>query len=222
MPLDPIFLEVNQYIADLFVPSDVALAAVEQSIVDEGMPQISVSPVEGKLLHVLARLCGATRILELGTLGGYSTIWMARALPPTGRLITIEADPSYAKVARRNLERAGLQDRVTLHVGRALEVLPKIEAEGLGPFDMIFIDADKPPYAEYLAWALRLSRPGSVIIADNVVRDGEVLDPESKDDKVSVVQRFNTMLAAEDRVSAIVVQTVGSKGHDGMAIAVVR
>jgi predicted O-methyltransferase YrrM len=222
MPLDPIFLQVNQYIADLFVPSDAALDAVEQSIVDEGMPQISVSPVEGKLLHVLARLCGATRILELGTLGGYSTIWMARALPPTGRLVTIEADPSYATVARRNLERAGVHDRVAIRVGRALDVLPQIEAEGLRPFDMIFIDADKPPYAEYLAWALRLSRPGSVIIADNVIRDGEVLDPETKDDKVSGVQRFNKVLAAEERVSAIVVQTVGSKGHDGMAIAVVR
>ena len=186
------------------------------------MPQISVSPTEGKLLHVLARLCGAKKILEIGTLGAYSTIWMARALPSDGRLMSIEADPAYAEVARSNLERAGVQERVTVRVGRALEVLPEIEAEGLGPFDMIFIDADKPPYVEYFGWALRLACSGTLIVADNVIRAGEVLKPDGTDEMAAGVRRFNAALAAENRVSAVVLQTIGARGHDGMAVAVVR
>jgi caffeoyl-CoA O-methyltransferase len=220
--LDPIFEAIDRYIRDLFVPEDDALIAVAQSIVDAGMPQISVSPIEGKLLHFLARLCGANRILEIGTLAAYSTIWLARALPATGQVVTIEADPAYAKIARANLKRAGVQHQVSIRVGRALDVLPAIEAEGAHPFDMIFIDADKPPYAEYLEWALRLSRPGSLIVADNVIREGKVLDPTSTDDMVTGVQRFNAALAADGRVDAIAFQSLGPKGHDGMALALVR
>lgn len=222
MALDPIFLDVDRYIGALFASEDEALAGVEGSMLAAGMPQISVSPTEGKLLHVLVRLCGARSVLEIGTLGAYSAIWMARALPSTGRLVSLEVNPSYAEVARSNLRRAGLQDRVTVRIGRGLDLLPEIEAEGRGPFDVIFIDADKPPYAQYLAWALRLSRPGTLIVADNVVREGEILKPSSGDQMVSGVQRFNAALAGEDRVAAVMLQTVGTKGHDGMALAVVR
>ena len=222
MEPDPIFLDVERYIAGLFATEDDALAGVQRSIDQAGMPAISVSPVEGKLLHLLARLAGARRILELGTLGGYSTIWMARALPPDGRLISIEVDGTYAEVARRNLQRAGVGDRVTVRVGRALDVLPQLEAEKEGPFDMVFIDADKQPYLEYFQWAMRLSRAGTLIVADNVIREGEVLDAKSDDDKVLGVQRFNAALAADPRVTSVILQTVGAKGHDGMAVTLVR
>ena len=219
--LDPIFLDVDRWIASTFAPEDDALAQVERSLEDAGMPHIGVSPTEGKLLHVLALLSRARRILEIGTLGGYSTIWMARALPPDGRLTTIEVDPAFAEVARANLTRAGDADRVRLRVGRALDVLPELERAG-ERFDMVFIDADKPPYLEYFQWALRLTHAGGLIVADNVIRRGEVLDRASEDEFVRGVQRFNDALAAEARVSAVVLQTVGAKGHDGMALAVVR
>lgn len=222
MTLNHVFLDVDRYIGTLFAPEDDALAGVEKTLMDEGMPQISVTPTEGKLLHVLALVCRATRILEIGTLGAYSTIWMARALPDAGALISIEADPNYARIARGNLERARVGNLVTVRDGRALDVLPQLEDEGAGPFDMIFIDADKPPYADYFEWALRLSRPGTLIVADNVIREGEVLNPDSADEMVTGVRRFNEALAAERRVSAIVLQTVGAKGHDGMALGVVR
>lgn len=222
MAIDQIFLDVDRYIGTLFAEEDDGLAGIEQTLIEAGMPRISVTATEGKLLHVLARLCKARHILEVGTLGAYSTIWMARALPVTGSLFTIEADPSYADVARRNLERTGLSDRVIVRVGRGLDVLPRIEEEGLAPFDMVFIDADKEPYVEYFRWALRLSRPGTLIVADNVIRDGEVLDSENKDAMVAGVRRFNQALAAEARVSAVLLQTVGPKGHDGMALAVVK
>jgi caffeoyl-CoA O-methyltransferase len=221
-PLHPIFLDVERYVAGLFAEEDAALAGVTRTIEEAAMPQISVSAVEGKLLHLLARLIGARRILEMGTLGGYSTIWMARALPPGGELITLELSAAYAEVARRNLERAGVKDRVTIRVGAALEVLPVMHAQDPSPFDFIFIDADKPPYLEYFRWALRFSRPGTLIVADNVIRDGEVLNPDTEDDKVRGVQRFNAALAAETRVTSVILQTVGHKGHDGMALAVVR
>ena len=220
--LDPIFADVDRYVADLFAPEDDALAQVERSIEAAGMPHISVSPTEGKLLHVLARLARASRILEVGTLAGYSTIWMARALPPEGRLVTLEVDPKHAEIARANLARAGVADRVDVRVGRALDLLPELEREHSGGFDMVFIDADKPPYLEYVRWALRLSHPGTLIVADNVIRSGEVLDRASEDAFVRGVQRFNDALAAEPRVSSIVLQTVGARGHDGMALAVVR
>ena len=222
MSTDSVFGEVDRYVADLFAPTDTALAAVERSIEEAGMPHISVSPTEGKLLHLLALLCNAGRILEIGTLAGYSTIWMARALPPGGRLITIEAKPAHAEVARNNLERAGLDDRVSVRVGRALDVLPELVAEGQGPFDMIFIDADKAPYAEYLEWALRLARPGTLILADNVVRGGDVLENNATDVDTVGIRRFNEALAAHAGVSSIVLQSVGARGHDGMALAVVR
>ena len=220
--LDPIFTDVDRYIGALFAPEDDALADVEPSIERAGMPHISVSPTEGKLLHVLARLIRAERILEIGTLGGYSTIWMARALPPTGRMVSIEVDPKHAEVARANVARAGVAGRTTIRVGAGLDVLPELEREGAGPFDMVFIDADKQPYLEYFQWALRLTHPGSLIVADNVIRSGAVLDRASEDAMVKGVQRLNDALAREPRVTATVLQTVGLKGHDGMAIAVVR
>ena len=222
MSADSVFGEVDRYIADLFAPTDAALAAVERSIEEAGMPRISVSPTEGKLLHLLVLLCNAGRILEIGTLAGYSTIWMARALRVGGRLITIEANPAHAEVARQNLERAGLADAVSVRVGRALEVLPELVAEGQGPFDMIFIDADKAPYAEYLQWALQLARPGTLILADNVVRGGDVVNENATDADTAGIRRFNEALAAHAGVSSIVLQSVGTRGHDGMALAVVQ
>jgi predicted O-methyltransferase YrrM len=182
-----------------------------------GLPAGEVSPAQGGLLHVLARAVRAQSILELGTLGGYSTIWLARALPPGGRLVSLEADPAYAAMARANLDRAGLAGAVDIQVGRALETLPVLE----GPFDFVFIDADKEHNPEYLEWALRLSRPGTLIVADNVVRGGAVLDAESDDPSVRGVRRFHELLAAESRVVATAIQTVGAKGHDGFAIALV-
>jgi predicted O-methyltransferase YrrM len=212
---------VDRYITDLFVPADEALAAALDAIEAAGLPRISVAPNEGLMLQLLARLMGARAILEIGTLGGYSTIWLARALPPDGRLVTLEADARHAEVARANFARAGVHPLVDLRLGRALDTLPGVAADGRGPFDLIFIDADKVNYPEYLGWALRLSRPGTLLIADNVVRDGAVSDPESQDPSVQAVQRFNALLAAEPRVSAIVIQTVGGKGYDGFAMALV-
>jgi len=185
------------------------------------LPAIQVTPTQGKLLHVLARLVGARNILEIGTLGGYSTIWMARALPPGGHVLTLEADMKHAEVARKNFDRAGLGSVIALRFGPALETLPKIAAEGREPFDLVFIDANKSPMAEYFGWALKLSRRGSVIVADNVIRDGAVIDTSSDDPDILGVRRFNARLAAEPRVSATEIQTVGSKGYDGFALAVV-
>ncbi len=215
------FAQVDHYIATRFAPGDPVLHATEQSISDAGMPVISVSANQGKFLQMLAVLCRANKILELGALGGYSTIWLARALPEGGKLTSIELDPEYAEVARKNIALAGLSDKVDIRIGKGLDVLPQLEAEGAGPFDLIFIDADKPPYAEYFQHALRLSRPGTLIIADNVIREGQVLDPHSPDEKVVGVQRFNEMLAAEPRVTATILQTIGVKEWDGMALAVV-
>jgi len=212
---------VDGYIDDTLVLADQALQAALQAIADAGLPAISVTPSQGKLLHLLARARGARKILEIGTLGGYSAIWLARALAPGGRLITLEADAGHAEVARVNIARAGLADVAEVRVGRAQDTLPALHASGDGPFDLIFIDADKPGYSDYLAWSVRLSRPGSLIIADNVVRDGAVADPASQDASVRGVRRFIEALAAEPRVSATVIQTVGSKGYDGFALAVV-
>jgi predicted O-methyltransferase YrrM len=212
---------VDQYFSDLLVPSDSALAMALKASDDAGLPRISVSPTQGKLLMLLAQIQGARNILEIGTLGGYSTIWLARALPQGGRLITLEADPKHAEVANANIARAGLADVVELRLGRALETLPQLEAEGLGPFDFFFIDADKPSNPDYLAWALKLSRPGSVILVDNVVRGGSVIDSDGNDPSLLGVRRFSEMLAAEPRLSATTVQTVGVKGYDGFAIALV-
>ncbi|MBS1689545.1 MAG: O-methyltransferase, partial [Bacteroidetes bacterium] len=171
---------------------------------------------------VMAILCRANRILELGTLAGYSTIWMARALPDNGKLVTIEVDPHHAAVAKRNIENAGLAEKVDLQLGKALDILPQMIAAGEAPFDMIFIDADKPPYPEYFNYALQLSHPGTLIICDNVIREGQVLDPNSTDERVYGVRRLNEMLSKNDKVTATIIQTVGAKEHDGMAIAVVK
>ncbi len=212
---------VDRYIADLFVADDAALSAALEASTEAGLPPIAVAPHEGKLLYLLARAIGAKRILEIGTLGGYSTIWLARALPNEGRLITLEYDAKYAEVARGNIAHAGLADRVEVRVGRALDTLPEIAAEGGGAFDFIFIDADKQGYVDYLDWSLQLSRRGTLIIADNVIRDGKVLDADTQDSLVQGVRHFNEVLAAEPRVIATAFQSVGAKGHDGMAIALV-
>jgi predicted O-methyltransferase YrrM len=209
---------VDQYINAMLIPSDPVLEAAVQASAEAGLPSIQVSPPQGKLLHLLARSMGARNILEIGTLGGYSTIWMARALPADGRLLTLEADARHAEVARANFARAGLTETIELRLGPALDTLPHVAAEGRGPFDLIFIDANKSAMAEYFDWALKLSRRGSVIVADNVIRDGAVIDPASTDPDVQGVRRFNERLAGEPRVSATEIQTVGSKGYDGFAL----
>ena len=212
---------VDRYIADQLVSPDAALDAALESSAAAGLPAINVSPNQGKFLHLLARIQGARSILEIGTLGGYSTIWLARALPADGRLITLEAEPEHVMVARANIARAGLDGIVDVRLGRALDTLPQLAAEGAGPFDLIFIDADKPSNPDYFAWALRFARRGSVIVIDNVVREGAVIDAASRDESVQGVRRLNEMLAAEPRVSATAIQTVGSKGYDGFAMALV-
>jgi predicted O-methyltransferase YrrM len=217
-----IWTAVDRYIAGLLEPSDSALDAALAASAAAGLPSINVTQNQGKLLQLLAKIQGARNILEMGTLGGYSTIWLARALPAGGRLITLEFDPKHAEVARANIIRAGLGGVVDLRVGRALDALPRLAAEGSGPFDLIFIDADKPGTADYFVWAVRLSRPGSLIIVDNVVRKGAVIDAASDDANVRGMRRFFEVLAAEKRVSATVLQTVGSKGYDGFAIAFVK
>jgi predicted O-methyltransferase YrrM len=212
---------VDDYFTDLFVPSDPALDAALQASTAAGLPSINVTPNQGKLLFMLAQIHGARTILEIGTLGGYSTIWLARALPDGGHLTTLEANPKHAEVARANIVRAGLADVVEIRLGRALDTLPQLVAEGRGPFDLIFIDADKPNNPDYLTWALKLSRQGSLIIADNVVRGGMVIDATSDDPNIQGIRRFNAMLAAEPQLTAVGVQTVGSKGYDGLAMALV-
>ena len=213
--------EVDRYLTDRLVPSDPALDGALRGSAAAGLPAIQVSPPQGKLLQLLARIRGTRRILEIGTLGGYSTIWLARALLPGGRLVTLEANPRHAAVARENLERAGLRDLVDVREGAALGSLPQLAAEGGDSFDLIFIDADKPAYPEYLTWALRLSRRGTIIVADNVVRSGAIADSTDDDPNVEGIRRFHEMLAAESRVSATAIQTVGSKGYDGFALAFV-
>ena len=208
---------VDAYVAELLVETDPALEAALKANAAAGLPPHDVSPPQGKLLHLLARIRGARTILELGTLGGYSTIWLARALPAGGRVVAIEADTRYAEVARANIARAGLDALVDLRVGAALEVLRELR----GPFDFIFIDADKRSNPEYLTRALELSRPGTLIVADNVVRSGAVADGASADASVQGVRRFFELLAAEPRVSATAIQTVGAKGWDGFALALV-
>ena len=212
---------VDAYFSGLLAPHDEALEAALRDCEAAGLPAIQVSTPQGKLLHLLAAAQGARSILEIGTLGGYSAIWMARALPPEGRLVTLEIDPKHAEVARRNLERAGVADRVEIRVGKALETLPRIAEEQRPPFDLVFIDADKRENVEYFRWALRLTRVGGIIVIDNVVRRGLVADPDSTDANVQGTRRVLEMLAAEPRVSATAIQTVGSKGYDGFALAVV-
>ena len=212
---------VDSYIADLFIGSDFALEAALDASKAAGLPAISVSPAQGKMLHLLARVQGARSILELGTLGGYSTIWLARALPPEGHLLSLEIDPMRAELARANVARAGLANLVEIRMGRAEDSLQQLVTQGHAPFDLIFIDAAKPGYAEYLKWSLKLSRAGTLIVADNVVRKGAVADPASKDENVLGIRKFNELLAVEKRVTTTVIQTVGSKGYDGLALILV-
>jgi len=213
--------EVDQYFSESLLPSDPILESALEASVAAGLPAISVSPNQGKLLQMLAQIVGAHSILEIGTLGGYSTTWMARGLRAGGRLITLEVDPKHAEVAQLNISRAGLRDVVEVRIGNAVEILPQLSAERRGPFDLIFIDADKPNIPTYFEWALKLSRPGTLIIVDNVVRDGAVIDPDSNDPSVQGVRRFIELLGAESRASGTVIQTVGIKGYDGFAIVLV-
>jgi predicted O-methyltransferase YrrM len=212
---------VDDYFTNLLIPPDPALYAALAASIAAGLPAHQVAPNQGKLLMLLAQIQNASKILEIGTLGGYSTIWLARALPKTGRLITLEADPRHADLARANIARASLADVVEVRVGRALETLPQLAAEGLAPFDLIFIDADKQNNPDYFRWALRLSRRGTVIVADNVVRDGAVLDSAGADPSVQGIRRFTKLLAGEPRVTSTAIQTVGCKGYDGFVMAVV-
>lgn len=212
---------VDRYITDLFVPPDPVLDATLQASDAAGLPPHHVSPNQGKLLMLLALIHKARTILEIGTLGGYSTIWLAKALPADGRLISLESNPKHAEVARDNIARAGLSKLVEILVGKATETLSQLAAKGCAPFDLIFIDADKPSNPDYLSWALKLSHRGSLIIADNVVRDGQVIVANSSDPRVWGVRRFNEMLASEPRAIATAIQTVGNKGYDGFAIALV-
>jgi predicted O-methyltransferase YrrM len=212
---------VEQYIDDLLIAPDPVLEAVLAASEAVGLPAIAVTPGQGKLLYLLARMQKAERILEIGTLGAYSTIWLARALPENGSIVTLEADRKHCETARSNVALADLAGVVDLREGRALDLLPEIAAEGLEPFDMIFIDADKETSAEYFQWALRLTRTGSVIVIDNVVREGEVADGTTTDLRVQGVRRLNEMMATERRVTATTIQTVGSKGYDGFTLAMV-
>jgi predicted O-methyltransferase YrrM len=213
---------VDDYVAGLLAPHDPALDAALSASEAAGLPAIQVSPPQGKLLWLLTRSIRAKTILEFGTLGAYSTIWLGRALPESGcRLVTLEADSGYAEVARENIAGANLEDVVDLRIGLALDVLPDLHAEERSPFDFTFIDADKENSPAYFAWALEHSRSGGLIVADNVVRDGAIADSESEDQKVQAQRRLHELIAAEDRVSATTIQTVGSKGYDGFIIALV-
>ncbi|MBA3828195.1 MAG: O-methyltransferase [Taibaiella sp.] len=217
-----IFSKIDNYISSLLAPEDKALSDTIRSLDTEGLTQHSVSANQGKFLQVMMIACNARRVLELGTLGGYSTIWLARALPENGKIITIEVDEHHAKVARKNIENAHLSPKIELKIGKALDILPVLIADKEEPFDMIFIDADKPPYVEYFNYVLELARPGTLIICDNVIREGKVLDENSTDEKVRGVQRLNEMLSQNKKVTATILQTVGVKEFDGMVIAVVN
>jgi predicted O-methyltransferase YrrM len=218
---EELWATVDRYLTDTIVKPDAALAAALDRSDAAGLPSINVSPSQGKFLHMLARLVNARAILEVGTLGGYSTIWLARALKPGGRLITLEADARHAELARANLARAGLDRMVDVRLGPALDTLPRIATEGIAPFDLVFIDADKPNTPQYFTWALKLSHAGSIIVVDNVIRKGEVANPSATDPNVQGMQQFFTMAAAEPRVDATAIQTVSSKGYDGFSIILV-
>lgn len=216
--VDTTWEAVDQYFLDKIVGQDAPLQEAQRAAEAAGLPSISVTPAQGKLLYLLIRLQNARRVLEIGALAGYSAIWMAKALPPGGKLITLECEPRRAELARSNIARAGLSDRVEIRVGEALMTLPQLQ----GPFDLIFIDADKKNNADYFQWALKLSRPGSTIIVDNVVRGGKVADPNGTDEDALGVRRMVDLIAAEPRVSATAFQTVGAKSYDGFLLALVN
>jgi predicted O-methyltransferase YrrM len=217
-----LWTSVDNYITEALVHPDQALNDTVLANSSAGLPSIDVAPNQGKLLHLLACIQGATRILEIGTLGGYSTIWLARALPPNGKLVTLELDPTHASVAAANIQRAGLTTLVNLRVGPALDSLARLHAEKPATFDLIFLDADKPNNPNYLEWAIKLSRPGTIIIGDNVIRDGEILDPNSTDPSGTGTRTFLDRLGSHPRLDATALQTVGSKGYDGFALALVK
>jgi predicted O-methyltransferase YrrM len=219
--MQKIWADVDRYLGDRLAPHDAALTRALDANHESGLPAIDVPPLLGKFLEVMIRIAGARRVLEIGTLGGYSTIWMARALPPDGRVITLELEPKHAEIARANLEAAGVLDRVEIRVGAALDSMRGLHASGTRPFDLIFIDADKESLPEYLEWSLKLARPGTIIIADNVVRDGRVVNAEEDDAQVVGVRRFLEMTAREPRLSATAIPTVGARGYDGFAVSVV-
>ena len=219
--IDKIWNAVDKFIADQFLEDDPALTATLAASETAGMPPIQVAPLQGKLLMMLSRAMGARKILEIGTLGGYSTIWLARGLSEGGGLITLDHHAAYAEIARDNIANAGLGDKVEIRVGKALDTLPTLEAEGAGPFDLVFIDADKPNTPDYFDWAVKLSRPGGLIIVDNVVREGAVLEEKSENPNVKGLREFYVRAAADPRVTATAFQTVGDKGHDGLAIVLV-
>lgn len=213
--------KVDEYLVSLLAPSDYSLDAALADSAAAGLPEINVAPNQGKLLELLARSHGSSRILEIGTLGGYSTIWLARSLPDNGELISLELDPRHAEVARKNINRAGFGPMVDIRIGLAVESLRDLVTEGAEPFDFVFIDADKESYPEYFALSLQLSRPGTLIVADNVVRGGAIVDPLSSDDRVKGVRRFLELAASEERIAGTAIQTVGSKGYDGFALLLV-
>lgn len=215
-----LWTKVEEYFGPV-VQEDEALRAAATEGAKAGLPPIAVSPNEGKLLQLMAKIVGARKILEVGTLAGYSTIWLARGLSEGGRIITLEYEQKHADVARKNIERAGLAGIVDIRVGDATKTMPELLKEGAGPFDLIFLDANKDGYPAYFAWSLKLARKGTVIVADNVVRDGGVIDAASKDASIQGVRRLNELVAAEKRVSATAIQTVGSKGYDGFAVVLV-
>jgi predicted O-methyltransferase YrrM len=217
--MQELWTAVDRYISATFSDSDDALDAALKATVDAGMPEIQIAPNQGRFLQLLAQMAGARTILEIGTLAGYSTIWLARAVPEDGRVVTLELEQKHAEVAGANIARAGLGSRVEVRVGPALDSLRGLVAGNHPPFDFVFIDADKVSYPSYLEWSLRLSKPGTVIVADNIVRDGAVADANSTDAAVIAVRRYNEMLASDPRLTATVLQTVGSKGYDGFAIA---
>ena len=213
---------VDDYFNGELIPADPVLDAAVRLSATEGLPDIAVAPNQGRLLNLIARIHGARRILEVGTLGGYSAIWLARALPEDGRLISMELDPHHAEVARTNIKSAGLSEKVQVRVGRAADSLAALAEENPEPFDLVFIDADKPSNPEYLAWALRMSRPGTVIVVDNVVRGGEVADASSTNPAVQGTRKLVDVIAAEPRLDATAIQTVGVKGYDGLLFAIVK
>jgi predicted O-methyltransferase YrrM len=218
---EPLWDRVDAYLTGTFVPHEEAFAAALADSEKAGLPTIQVSPPQGRLLELLARALRARQILEIGTLGGYSTLWLARGLAPGGRIVTLEVDPKHADVARLNFERAGRSGAIELRLGAALETLPRMVEERAGPFDLVFVDADKPSLPDYFSWSLKLSRPGTLIVIDNVVREGDVVDATSADASVQGVRRMNERIAAEPRVTATTLQTVGGKGYDGLAFVLV-
>ncbi|NJP04933.1 MAG: O-methyltransferase [Chloroflexaceae bacterium] len=219
---EELFHAVDQYIQDLFVPADPILEEIRQNARSAGLPAISVTANQGMLLYMLARLCRARRILEVGTLAGYSTIWMARALPHDGQLVSIEHHQLHAQIARANIARAGLSHIIEVREGSALEILPQIAEEGASSFDMVFLDADKPAMTDYLHWSLQLLRPGGLLVADNAIMKGNVVDAENTDAAVEGMRRFNEALAAHEQITSTILPMVGLKGYDGIAIGMVR